>query len=64
MRKQLGIAPGSAVVIEDRDGELSIRPAAILEIATYSDAQIAEWDTADTLSAKERENILKRLLAR
>jgi AbrB family looped-hinge helix DNA binding protein len=46
MRRHLGIAPGGAV----------------LEVAHYSDAQIAQWDRADVLSTAEREVILQRLL--
>ncbi len=61
MRKQLGIEPGSAVIVETRNGELALKPAAVLEIERYDDAQIAEWDKADTLTAVERKRILARL---
>lgn len=63
MRKHLGIAPGSAVIIEERDGEMMLKPAAVLEIDTYSDPQIADWDREDVLSAEERKRILARLQA-
>ncbi|MBI4754001.1 MAG: AbrB/MazE/SpoVT family DNA-binding domain-containing protein [Betaproteobacteria bacterium] len=63
MRKRLGIAPGSAVIIEDRNGELALKPAAVLEVETYSDRQIAEWDREDALSPDERQQILRRLQA-
>ena len=63
MRKHLGIAPGSAVIVEERDGELTIKPAAVLSIDTYSDALIADWDREDVLSADERQRILARLQA-
>jgi len=63
MRKQIGIVPGSAVIIEDRDGELTLKPAAVLEVEMYPDRQIAEWDREDALSTKERRDILKRLQA-
>jgi hypothetical protein len=33
----------------------------VLEIEHYDDAQIAEWDHADALSADERRRILARL---
>jgi bifunctional DNA-binding transcriptional regulator/antitoxin component of YhaV-PrlF toxin-antitoxin module len=46
MRRHLGIAPRGAV----------------MEVAHYSDAQIAEWDRADVLSTAERQVILQRLL--
>lgn len=61
MRKQLGIAPGSAVIIETRNGELALKPAAVLEIERYTEEQIAEWDSKDKLTAAERKRILARL---
>jgi len=61
MRKQLGIAPGSAVIIETRNGELALKPAAVMEIERYTDEQIAQWDSEDKLTAAERKRILARL---
>ena len=61
MRKHLGIAPGSVVIIEERNGELALKPAAVLEIERYSDEQTAQWDSEDTLTAAERKRILARL---
>jgi antitoxin PrlF len=63
MRKHLGIAPGSALIVEERDGELMLKPAAVLSIDTYSDVQITDWDREDVLSADERQRILARLQA-
>jgi antitoxin PrlF len=54
MRRHLGIAPEGAVIVEECEGELRLKPAAALEVARYSDAQIAVWDRADVLSAAER----------
>ena len=62
MRRHLGIAPGGAVIVEECEGELRLKPAAVLEVARYSDAQIAQWDRADVLSTAERQDILQRLL--
>ncbi|MEA3643763.1 MAG: AbrB/MazE/SpoVT family DNA-binding domain-containing protein [Lamprobacter sp.] len=61
IRNQLGIKPGDALIVEECEGELRLKPAAVLELERYSDAQIAEWDRADTLSAGERRRILERL---
>lgn len=61
MRKALGMEPGQAVIIEEREGELALKPAAVLEIERYSDEQIAVWDAEDTLSVEERQRILARL---
>jgi hypothetical protein len=38
-----------------------LKPAAVLEIDTYSDEQIAEWDEQDRLSSEERHDILQGL---
>ena len=61
LRKQLGITPGGAVIVEAVDGELRLKPAAVFELEVYSDAQIAAWDRADQLSADERQRILEQL---
>lgn len=61
MRKRIGIREGGAVVIEDRDDEIVLKPAAIFEIEMYSDRQIAEWESADRMSADDKAAILKRL---
>ncbi|MBK5939819.1 AbrB/MazE/SpoVT family DNA-binding domain-containing protein [Halochromatium roseum] len=61
MRKHLGIKPGGAVIVEECGGELRLKPAAVLELEHYTDAQIADWDRADALTADERRRILERL---
>lgn len=60
MRKRLGIKEGGVVVVEDRDGELVIRPAAVVELAAYSDEEIGAWDREDRLAPEERARILKK----
>ncbi len=54
IRKQFGIQAGDVVVLEEREGELVLRPSTVLPIEYYTDEQIREWDTADQLSDKER----------
>lgn len=61
LRKQLGIESGSALIIEDRNGELVLKPAAVLEVGVYADDEIARWDKEDKLTKTEREKILRRL---
>ena len=58
MRRQLGIEPGGAVIVEDFGGELRLKPAAVLEVELFSDEAIAEWDQADALTDQERQQIL------
>ena len=61
VRKRLGIEPGSVVILEERDGELVLRPAAVIEVEHYSDEQIRAWDADDRFAPGERERIAKRL---
>ncbi len=61
MRKSLGLTGGSAVIVEERDGELALKPAAVIAIENYSDADIVAWDAADQLGEEERNRILKAL---
>ena len=63
LRKRLGIKDGGAVILEERDNELILKPAMVLEVEMYTDAQVAEWDKADRLDDSERSKILKRLAA-
>lgn len=60
IRKRYGIKEGGAVIVEERNNELVIKPAAVLEIEIYSAGQIAAWDDADTLAPEERTALLAR----
>lgn len=53
MRKHLGIKPGDVLIVEERGNELVLRPAAVIELDTYSDEQITAWDKEDQLSEME-----------
>ena len=46
------------MIEEECAGELRIKPAALVEVETYNDDQIAAWDRADVLGPKERGQIL------
>jgi len=35
---------GSVLVVEDRKGELVLRPAAVVELDAYTDEEVARWD--------------------
>ena len=54
IRKRLGIKPGGMVVLEERNGEVVLRPAVVVGIETYTDADIAWWDKEDRLDKTER----------
>lgn len=61
LRRRLGIKPGGVLIAEERDGELVLRPAAVVEIKLYSDLDIAKWDEEDHLDDTERAAIKMRL---
>lgn len=64
IRKQFGIKSGEPVIIEDRNGELVLKPATVLEVEMYSPEQVAEWDQQDQLSDAKRKAVLNRLSKR
>jgi len=61
LRKRLGIKSGDVVILEDRGNEIVLKPGIVLEIQHYSDEQIAQWDSQDNLSDKEKSQILDQL---
>lgn len=61
IRKQFGIKSGAPVIIEDRNGELVLKPAVVVEVEMYSTEQIAEWDRQDRLDEAGRKAVAARL---
>ena len=61
LRKKMGLTAGGMVIAEEKDGELILRPAAVVEIDLYADEQVARWDEEDRLDAQTRERILGKL---
>lgn len=64
VRKRLGIRSGGIVTLEEKDNALVLRPAAVVEMETYPDEEIARWDREDRLEPAERTVLLKRLRKR
>jgi AbrB family looped-hinge helix DNA binding protein len=64
VRKRLGIQSGGVVTIEEKDSEVVLRPAAVVEIETFSNEDIAQWNKEDRLESSERNALLKRLRKR
>jgi AbrB family looped-hinge helix DNA binding protein len=60
VRKRLGIKAGGVVLLEERNGEVVLRPAAVLEIENYPDEDIANWDKEDRLTESARAAIIKK----
>ena len=61
LRKRFGIKDGGPIILEERENELALKPAMVLEVEMYSDARIAEWDKVDRLDKSEKQRISKKL---
>lgn len=61
LRKRLGLEAGDTVIAEERDGELVLRPSAVLEVEIYSEEDIARWDEEDRLDDQTRQKIVEKL---
>jgi AbrB family looped-hinge helix DNA binding protein len=64
LRKRFGIKNGGPIILEERDNELALKPAMVLEVEMYTDAQIAAWDREDQLDDSERRRLSQRLRGR
>lgn len=60
MRDRLGIKAGTALVVEEGDGKLTLRPAAVTPVEIYSNEEIGGWIVQDRISDRERKRILKK----
>lgn len=63
-RKRFGLKGGDVVILEDRGGELVLKPGMVLEVQHYSDDQVAQWDAEDKLGERERMRILDAVTGR
>lgn len=61
LRKKFGIQEGGPVILEERNGEIILKAAVVLEVELYADAQIAEWDREDQLTVSERAALVEKL---
>ena len=61
VRKRFGLKGGGALILEERNNELVLKPAEVMEIEIYDDGQIAKWDDDDRLTETERKRIRKSL---
>jgi AbrB family looped-hinge helix DNA binding protein len=64
LRKRFGIKNGGAIILEERDNELVLKPAMVIEVEMYTDEQVLAWDEADRLDDVERQTVLQHLAAR
>lgn len=61
LRKKFGIKEGGVVTVEERNGEIVLRPAAVMEIEMYSDEEVSRWDAEDKLEESTRGRMTKKL---
>lgn len=61
VRKRFGLKGGGALILEERNAELVLKPAAVMEMEIYNDDRIAKWDEEDQLAETERKRIRKYL---
>ncbi len=61
IRNKLGLVAGDTLIAEERNGELILRPATVLEIELYRDEDIARWDEEDRLDPQTRRRIVDKL---
>ena len=61
IRKRFGLKGGGALILEERNNELVLKPAAVMEIEIYDDDQVMKWDNDDQLTETERKQIRKSL---
>lgn len=64
LRDRLAITPGSALIAEERDGALVLRPAAVTPLRVYSDEEIRDWLREDRVTPGERRRVLKKARSR
>ena len=57
VRKRLGIKTGDVLILEDRGGEIVLKPGVVIETQYYRDQEIAQWDDADRLPDWERASV-------
>ena len=61
VRKRFGILPGGMLNLEEKDGQLVLTPAAVVEIELYSDAQVKRWTEGDAWKAGEKQAWRRRM---
>ena len=60
LRERLAIKPGSALIVEQDEGRIVLRPAAVTPVEIYTDEEIAAWVEEDQIDPKKRKAILKK----
>ena len=61
---RLAIKPGTALIAEEKDGQLVLRPAMVTAVRIYGDEEIQSWLQEDRITPNERKRILKKATRR
>jgi len=61
VREKFGLEEGSVMTLEDRDGAIILRPAALLEVEIYGQDQIQSWMAADYIPEDEKRKLVSKL---
>ncbi|PYS35110.1 MAG: AbrB family transcriptional regulator [Acidobacteria bacterium] len=64
LRDRLAIKPGTALIAEEKDGQLVLRPAMVTAVRIYGDEEIQSWLQEDRITPNERKRILKKATRR
>ena len=64
LRNRLAIKPGTALIAEEKDGQLLLRPAMVTAVRIYSDEEVQDWLKEDKITPEERKRILKKATRR
>ena len=60
LRDRLSIQPGTALIAEEKEGQLVLRRAVVTPVHIYSDQEIQNWLADDRITTAERKRILKK----
>ena len=60
LRDRLAIKPGTALIAEEVEGKLVLRPAAVTPVRIYTDEEIRGWLDDDRVTPAQRKKILKK----
>ena len=64
LRKRMGIKNGGVLRVEVRGGQITLSPAAVVDVEIYSDAEIRKMIEDDRFTVKERKRLESRLALR
>jgi AbrB family looped-hinge helix DNA binding protein len=58
LRDRLALRPGTALIAEERNGQLVLKPAVVTPVRIYTDKEVQAWLKDDQVSPSIRKKIL------